>query len=132
MLLFINPTEKNSIALRLYKSKKLFSQIKLRGGIKITERLVESIQKFLAKNNLELSNLAGIILAIGPGGFTSLRICCVIVNTLCQLKGIPSFGAPISQLDADEKIISAMKKLKTNQILLPAYDREPNITIPKN
>lgn len=103
----------------------------MKGGVKVTERLVDAILKLLAKNKTSLNVLNGIVLVIGPGGFTSLRICCVIVNTLSQLYKIPTYGALAAQLDDDKKLFAAIKKLKKNRILLPAYDREPNITISK-
>jgi tRNA A37 threonylcarbamoyladenosine modification protein TsaB len=131
MYLYINPTQPGQIDLKLFDRKELKSKTSLKGGVKLTEKLIEGLLKFLHKNKLSIKKVKGIILATGPGGFTSLRISCLIVNTISQLNNIPTFGASLPLLTTDRQIVAAIKKIKKGRVLLPAYDREPNITLSK-
>ena len=54
-----------------------------------SERLLPAVDHVLAEAKLELSELAGIALSIGPGSFTGLRIGLATVKGLCFGAAIP-------------------------------------------
>jgi len=52
--------------------------------------LLETIEGFLQKNNVNIPNLSGIVAVSWPGGFTATRIISLIVNTWKSLYQIPT------------------------------------------
>lgn len=131
MYLFINTTEQGKIRIALFNGKSIVSSMNKSGTVKLTEKLVFFITQLLIKQKLAFKDLNGIIVVTGPGSFTSVRIGCVIANTLAQVLKIGIYGAHADKLNSDQLIIKAIKKIKKNRYVLPFYDREPNITIAK-
>lgn len=56
--------------------------------------LMPAIDELLARVNIELSMLGGLIVAIGPGSFTGIRIGLSVVKGLSQCLTIPVVGVP--------------------------------------
>lgn len=131
MYLFINTSEQGKIRIALFNEKKLITSVSKSGTVKLTEKLVFFITQLLNKQGKELKHLKGIIVVTGPGSFTSVRIGCVIANTLAQILKIGIYGAHADKLYSDDLIIKAITKIKKNQYVVPFYDKEPNITIAK-
>ncbi len=52
--------------------------------------LLETIEGFLQKNNVNIPNISGIVTVSWPGGFTATRIISLIVNTWRSLYHIPT------------------------------------------
>ncbi|MCC6638974.1 tRNA (adenosine(37)-N6)-threonylcarbamoyltransferase complex dimerization subunit type 1 TsaB [Candidatus Falkowbacteria bacterium] len=129
MFLFVDTSATGKIHLSLFTSTQKVDDFVFEGGNTISEKLPEVIEEFLSRHTIVVSSLEGIIVVTGPGSFTSLRIACAVANTLSQTLGIALFGAPLSELDTDEKIILATSKVAKGITLVPAYDREANITI---
>ena len=129
MFLFINTTQSGNLTVVLYSTTQKIAQETVEGPHSISEKLIETIDKLLQSQNTTSNSLSGIIVATGPGSFTGLRIACAVANTLGQTLDIPLFGAPLSELDTDEKIILATSKVAKGITLVPTYDREANITI---
>ena len=91
------------------------------------------------------SQILGIIVVQGPGGFTSLRIGIATANAMAWALQIPIIGVEsnIKSLvisdkeirESDEKLIKSglkkIKKIKKFRQVLPKYGREPNITMKK-
>lgn len=131
MYLFINTSEQGKIRIALFNSKALIVSMSKKGTVKLTEKLVFFITQLLKKQRKKFIDLKGIIVVTGPGSFTSVRIGCVIANTLAQVLKIGIYGDNAEKLTSDELILKSIKKLKQNNFALPFYDREPNITIGK-
>jgi len=131
MYLFINTCEQWKIRIAVFSNTSLKSSMLKSGTVKLTERLVFFITQILNKEKSDFKHLKGIIVVTGPGSFTSVRIGCVIANTLAQVLNIGIYGAPADRLNSDAIIIKAITKIKKNHYVVPFYDREPNITIGK-
>jgi tRNA A37 threonylcarbamoyladenosine modification protein TsaB len=129
MFLFINPTQKNSITLKLFIGDTSITHVH-EGDYKLTEKLLFFVDQILNEGDLVAKDLEGIILAVGPGSYTALRLACVVVNTLAQVQGILVYGDTLENLTTDESIREACSKVNST-ILSPQYAGEPNITIPK-
>lgn len=92
--------------------------------------LVGKIGEFLEENKSSTKELTGLIVFTGAGSFTGLRIGTTVANALAY-----SNETPIVAGEGDGWIMDGMKKLpdaKLEQYVIPTYDREPNITKPKN
>lgn len=56
-----------------------------------SERFLDSLLGFLAKNHMEYHDLKGVIVVNGPGSFTAMRIVTLTVNTLSFVHHIPLY-----------------------------------------
>lgn len=82
---------------------------------------------------LPASSLCGICVVEGPGSFSSIRGGVVAANVLARSFGLPLVGVDASEA-ADLPVLA--KRLMADEIahvatVLPRYDAEPNITMPK-
>ncbi len=131
MYLIINTIEDKKIEVILAKDEKNFKISQARGEHKQSEKLLVLIDKILKTNKINLKKIKGIGVVSGPGGFTSVRIGTVVANTLAFAIGVEVFGIKLSNFVNNEdliaKTIKAFNEKKTKKIVLPFYNREPNI-----
>ncbi len=92
--------------------------------------LVGKIQNFLTDNNSATEKLSGIIVFSGSGSFTGLRIGATVANALAYSHNIPVVAG-----EGENWLAMGVQKVtqaNTGEYVIPTYDREPNITKPKN
>ena len=82
----------------------------------LSERLLLELKQFLKKHKVALSDLQKIFVNPGPGGFSTTRTGVATANALAFALDIPLAEWP-----------SGIVK----KIVLPKYDKLPNITIGK-
>ena len=84
----------------------------------------------LAEHGASWHDIAGIGVMQGPGSFTGLRIGMTVMNTLAHDRGVPIVG--VQQAD-DWRQAALMRLLdgENDEIVLPHYGREANITKPR-
>jgi len=112
-LLFLETaTEICSVALS--KGDKIVASICLNKGNSHTEHLFPFIEEVLAKGKCTASKLAGVVLSIGPGSYTGLRIGASAAKGICYALNIPLIG--ISTLQ--NIVIGAINKQKKEQNIL--------------
>jgi tRNA threonylcarbamoyladenosine biosynthesis protein TsaB len=98
-------------------------------GRRLSSELLTSIKALLARNSQDWTDIRGIIVYQGPGSFTGLRIGITVANTLAY-----SLERPLAGSGGDDWIqtgLSALKKKRAGDIVLPIYGAEANITRPK-
>ncbi|MFH1226220.1 MAG: tRNA (adenosine(37)-N6)-threonylcarbamoyltransferase complex dimerization subunit type 1 TsaB [bacterium] len=138
MYLFINTASNDKITVALAKAGFL-SAISQPARRRQSEKLLPAIAKLLKQNKTSFhppagGNLKGIIVASGPGSFTSLRIGIAVANTLGYCFNLPVVGVKEKE-NSEEMIkegIKKLKKIKKFKVVLPFYGGEPNITITNN
>ena len=79
--LILNTTDDKCIEIILAKSADNFWYKKIIGERKQSEKLLIGIEKMLISRKVKLSQVKGIGVVTGPGGFTSVRIGVVVANT---------------------------------------------------
>jgi len=98
-------------------------------------KILVLLDKLLKKIKAKKEDLAGVVVGNGPGPFTSVRQGVVVANALGRLLDIPIIGVRAEEFNLDKKSVAdyeaKLKKSKAGKIVLPFYDREPNITKPK-
>ncbi|MDD5039959.1 MAG: tRNA (adenosine(37)-N6)-threonylcarbamoyltransferase complex dimerization subunit type 1 TsaB [Patescibacteria group bacterium] len=100
-----------------------------------SERLLPEIKTVLAAAQGALRNVQGIIVAIGPGGFTSLRAGISTANALSYGLQIPIVGMlgmaemPLEELT--KRGAAQLRKQKSRTPVQPQYGRPPTITTPR-
>lgn len=92
--------------------------------------LVSTIQRFLHDNGASSDKLTGIIVYSGAGSFTGLRIGATVANAMAYSHAIPVAAGEGADWLADG--LSNLKTAQPGEYVIPTYDREPNITKPKN
>jgi tRNA threonylcarbamoyladenosine biosynthesis protein TsaB len=63
-------------------------------AMNLSSRLVPTIQWLLLDEGLEVTDLGGISISLGPGSFTGLRIGIATAKTLAQALDVPIIGIP--------------------------------------
>jgi len=129
-------TDKNSSFSVACASTKIDKIITVKRPFKQTELLLKNISKIV-----DFKKLEGIIVNQGPGEFSALRIGISTANALAFALSLPIVGICLkSDLEASEKEKiellwqagkSKITKVKSSKIILPYYDKEPNITVKK-
>ena len=83
---------------------------------KLSEQILSELLKFLSRNKIKLENLEKILVNPGPGAFSSTRTGVGTANALSLALMIP---------------VAAWPSGKIKEVVVPKYDKMPNITKPK-
>ncbi len=124
--LVIDTSDKEEIRLSLEKEGRFLSSKKIRAIRSQSEKLLASIDQFLLKNKIKLSDLKEIKVASYGHSFTSLRIGVITANALGYALKIPVLSLEDKKKDNKKKA----KKLSYS-IIEPIYDKEANIGVSK-
>jgi len=133
MYLYINTADGEKITLALIdKHGQILKFKKIKAKYKQSEKLLVNIKKI---TDGKLQKIKGIIVIKGPGSFTALRIGLTTANVLAWTLKLPIIGL-MSAEGADEKELivkgyNKIKKLKRFKAIIPAYGRQPHITVSK-
>ena len=132
MYLYINTSQFEKIVLALLDNKGEILELKnIEAKYKQSEKLLSEIEKLKFKNK----DLRGIMVVVGPGGFTSLRIGIATANAMAWSLNIPILGIENKEdLEDKELLDKNFKKVLNKKVfkqVLPKYGKEPNITISK-
>lgn len=110
-------------------------------GREMSGNILRLITENLKEQNYKLEDLTGVAVFAGPGSFTGLRIGIVVANTLSDSLKIPIVSQSNSDFSKVDDINSkndwlkiAQKRLllgENDQLALPFYGREANITKPR-
>lgn len=87
------------------------------------------IQDLLDKNTIDYKDLTGLVVFIGPGSFTGLRIGITVANTLAYSLNIPIVGT--NREDWFKEGLDMLKNGKNSKIIQPEYGAPVHITLPK-
>jgi tRNA A37 threonylcarbamoyladenosine modification protein TsaB len=60
--------------------------------------LIETVDHFLTENNQTYEALLGIVVVVGPGGFTGTRVTTLVANTLAYSFNTPLFSLTVGKL----------------------------------
>ncbi len=96
----------------------------------LSKTLHSVIRDELHRNNASLNDLSGVVVYQGPGSFTGLRIGIAVANALAHELKIPIVGA--AQEDKWlERGLGRLKNGESDQLVMPEYGGEANITVQK-
>lgn len=129
MIILSIKTDQPKAYLGLWRGQELIDEISWPAHRELSDTIHTQITALLAKSNLKLSNIEGLLVFRGPGSFTGLRISVTVFNSLAYGLGIPIVGSKGS--DWQEKGIQHLLGGQDNNIVVPYYGAEANISFPK-
>ena|SRR3989344_5104494 len=112
MDLVIDTTERGKIKLALFHQHKLLAKLEKETD-KVSEFILLEIERLLKKSKIKLHDLEQISVNPGPGGFSSTRTGVAVANALAYALGIP---------------VAESQSGKIKEMIVPKYDKQPNIT----
>ncbi|HLD31461.1 MAG TPA: hypothetical protein VJB37_01045 [Patescibacteria group bacterium] len=90
--------------------------------------LLEKLVAFLQENRLTVSELSGLSVVVGTGGFTSTRLTAVVANLIGFQKQLPLLAVPADRIhDYDWQVKEFVRQIP-GQLISPTYSGQPNIT----
>lgn len=95
----------------------------------LAKDLLRYLSDRLAENGKSLDDLTGLGIFKGPGSFTGLRIGITVFNTLADSLRVPIVGGTGEAWQSEA--LAALAAGQNDQIVLPEYGGEANITQPR-
>jgi tRNA threonylcarbamoyladenosine biosynthesis protein TsaB len=86
--------------------------------------ILPKIQKVLANKNVTLSDLRAILVNIGPGSYTGIRIGVTVANTLAWSLNIPVYGYKENELRETLSRLESMTNDHFTHPALPHYENK--------
>ncbi|TAK89212.1 tRNA (adenosine(37)-N6)-threonylcarbamoyltransferase complex dimerization subunit type 1 TsaB [Patescibacteria group bacterium] len=96
---------------------------------RLADELLGRLEGFLKSANQTWDDVTGLVVFLGPGSFTGLRIGITVMNTIAFTKHIPIAGTK-----HDDWLVDGASQLangEDDKQCVPFYGAEPNITKPK-
>jgi tRNA threonylcarbamoyladenosine biosynthesis protein TsaB len=90
-------TSTSQVSVAIGNEREVLASVSIAGKAR-QESATPALQQMLAWSGLDLGNVGGIAVGIGPGLFTGLRVGVETAKTLAQVLGVPIVG--ITSLDA--------------------------------
>ena len=128
ILILKTGTDDNLLELRNLDGEVKFSKIWPASKL-LSEELPGIIEDVLNSLKLDFKDVTGVIGFKGPGSYTGLRIGITVINTIAD-----QVGSPIVGTMGEDWIQEGLNKLisgEDDQIILPEYGGEANITKPR-
>lgn len=117
-ILYMDTSEPEAIV-RIYDGEKALAEEKWLAHRELSATLSQKYSDILANVRLKGSDLTGVVVFVGPGSFTGLRIGIAFANALAYALKIPVYGT---------KERGGIDLSQPKKIALPFYGAEPNIT----
>lgn len=114
MDLLIDTTQKGILKLELQDGGRAAVRLEKK-TYKFSEEILSELKRFLWRNDIQLEDLEKILVNPGPGAFSSTRTGVATANALALALNITLAEWPSG---------------KIKEMVVPKYDREPNITSP--
>lgn len=95
----------------------------------LAKNLLHYLEERLSEHSLGWHDITGIGVMKGPGSFTGLRIGMTVLNTIADTLDIPIVGE--TGENWRQNAVDRLKSGENEQIVLPEYGREANITKPR-
>lgn len=95
----------------------------------LAKKLLGYLEKTFSMVGRTWSDIKAIGVFEGPGSFTGLRIGLTVMNTVADAQGIPIVGGRGD--DWQNEVLAKLQAGKNEKIILPFYDGDAHITVPR-
>ena len=143
--LLIDTSIQGEVRVGIFDGEKIVAKKCAKVEFKYSEKILTVIDSTFG--GLRINELNGVLVVVGPGRFSALRVGVTVANTLGWGLGIPVLGVESIQgvLSIEDKrkywqeieklitvnIKKMFKKKKFDKFIVPEYGQEPNITLKK-
>ena len=93
-------TSSRSAGVLLWKNERPLASLSWQSNFNLTAELTPAIQHMLQRTNIQARELQGVALALGPGGFSSLRVGMSVAKGLSLALDLPLFGTSTLEIEA--------------------------------
>ncbi len=129
MIILTIKTDQPQAEIALFENTNTSDEIAWEAHRQLADTIHIKISELLHRNELELTDLSGIVCFKGPGSFTGLRIGASVANALGYGLDIPVIGSLGDNWQA--KGIENLLAGENHKTVVPEYGGEANITLPK-
>ena len=90
-----------------------------------SEYMIQEIDKLLTKHNISRNDLSSVIVNIGPGSYTGIRISLTIAKVTCLALGIPLYAlSSLRALQKDNEPSICLMNARSNRSYIGVYEKE--------
>jgi tRNA threonylcarbamoyladenosine biosynthesis protein TsaB len=128
MIILTIRTDKPESEIGLYDSETQLAYETWEAHRQLAETIHNKIQALLESKSKKLKDIQGIVVYIGPGSFTGLRIGISVANALAYSLAVPIIGVTGSWI---EDGIARIKAGENDKTVVPEYGAPVHVTTPK-
>ena len=89
-----------------------------------SEYMIQEIDKLFKKHNISRSDLGSVIVNVGPGSYTGIRISLTIAKVTCLALGIPLYAlSSLRALQKGEEASICLMNARSNRSYIGVYDK---------
>ena len=130
-LILILDSSNTNLTFGLIKDKELLDSISYPCFQRQSEVMIPEIETIFKRNNFSLKQLNGVVVTIGPGSYTGIRIALTIAKIISTSLNIPLY--PVSSLESyrilNEKCITLINA-RSNRSYIAIFDNQNIILKP--
>ena len=90
-----------------------------------SEYMIQEIDKLLAKHNITRNDIGAVIVNIGPGSYTGIRISLTIAKVMCLALNIPLYAlSSLRALQKDEEKSICLMNARSARSYIGVYDKD--------
>ena len=112
-----------SLTVALSDQERIIDNISYEAWQTQSEHMIPELSKILEKNNVENSDIKGIVVAVGPGSYTGVRIAITIAKVMSLALNVPIY--PISSLQilkSNKKPSICLINARSNRSYIGVYE----------
>lgn len=121
--MLIDTSERDVISLSVFDENKK-QDIRIE---KNNRELLRVIVDFLNTQKIKKEDVAGIMVAVGEGSFTSTRLATTVANTFAYVREIPLLPVSKAQAADPQMLISELQVQPAKQYISATYSAAPSI-----
>ena len=122
-------TDQELAELYLCKNNKVIDSYKWPAHRQLADTIHLKIQEILSNNDINFSQISGLVVYKGPGSFTGLRIGITVLNTIAYILNVPIVASSGSSWLKNG--LSDLSNGDNDKVATPYYGGNANITTPK-
>lgn len=123
MYLLIDTSVRDEIGLALFDQEKKIDT-RVEAGNRELLRVIDSL---LTSSKKTIDEIAGIMVVVGEGSFTSTRLAVTVANSVAYAKQIPLLAISKDQAENPQALIEELAKQPVEQYLSATYSGMPNL-----
>lgn len=119
------------LTVAISKDGELVDSISYDAYLRQSEVMVLEIDNIMKRNNLTRNDFDSIVVAIGPGSYTGVRIALVIAKTMAYALNLKVYSiSSLELLKSPQKPTICVINAKANRVYFAVYDKDQTVVAP--